>query len=351
MARKKTRPWHSAGAKYINKWLAVLAIAMALGGVFAFGFLAYLANVIQGNAAGYEPVWMIGMIPFMLVVATPITVFIAKVVYKHLDTLSRAMHDVSDGKTDIYIPTAKAGVFTELYENFNTMTAEIISVKSLRNEMVDGFSHELKTPVASINGFAKLLLEENLTEEKRRTDLGIIVKESDRLAALSKNALFLSKIDTTEIIADKKPYDLAAQIKDIIIGQELSWSEKNINIGAELPDTVYNGNADLMESLFSNLISNAIKFTPKNGDITVTLKTGAGEIVFSVADTGVGMSKDAMEHIFERYYQGDASRNAGGHGLGLAIVKRLVTLCGGTVTAESREGEGSTFIVRLPISL
>ncbi|MCL2675010.1 MAG: HAMP domain-containing histidine kinase [Firmicutes bacterium] len=349
MKDKKVKKKHSDAAKHINKWLALLAAVIAVGGVMAFGVIAYIANAANGSNGTYDPLWMVYMIPVMLVIAVPVTIFIARFVYKHFDVLSSAMSDVANGKTDAYIPTANASAFKGIYEDFNKMAAEIAGIQRLRAEIVDGFSHELKTPVASINGFAKMLLDEDLPEEKRKKYLGIIVKESDRLASLAKNNLLLSKIDAQEIVSDKKPYNLGRQIQEIAIAMETAWSEKNINLSAGLPDVIYEGDANLMESLWQNLLSNAIKFTPKNGDITIMLTRTEDDIIVSFADTGIGMSDEVTARIFERYYQGDASHTGDGHGLGLSIVKRIVRLCDGRITVQSKEGEGSTFIIILPI--
>jgi len=348
MREKKQKKKHSAAARHINKWLALLSGIIAVGGVMAFGLIAYIANAAGESAETYNPLWMVYMIPVMLAIAVPVTIFIAKSIYKHFNTLTEAMNAVANGGTDVYIPTSRASAFAGLYEDFNKMAAEITGIQKLRTEIVDGFSHELKTPVASINGFARLLLDEDLPEDKRKKYLQIIVKESDRLARLSQDNLMLSKIDAQEIVTDKKPFNLGRQIQDIAISMESAWSDKNINLSAELPDAVYEGNQNLMESLWRNLLSNAIKFTPKNGDISINLTDAKENITVTFADTGIGMSAGVKEHIFERYYQGDASHAGEGHGLGLSIVKRIVKLCGGKITVESKEGEGSAFTITLP---
>jgi signal transduction histidine kinase len=334
-------PQHSKGAKYVNKWLLFLTITIMISGVFGFGFIAWVANGF--GAKEYDPIWMIYMLPVMLVFAIPTTVFIANIIYKHFDTLSKAIKEVKP------IDTNKKTVFNELYNDFNKMVAEIESTEKLRNEMIDGFSHELKTPVSSINGFAKLLLESNLSKEKQKQYLEIIVKDSERLSYLIQNSLLLSKLDNMEIVFEKEIYNISKQIKDIIIGLELSWNAKGINISCDLPDCDYNGNANIMESLWTNLITNAIKFTPKNGDITLSLMKTEKEIIITVTDTGIGMNPETRSQVFERFYQGDKSHSGEGHGLGLAIAQRIVQICNGWITVKSKEGEGSSFIVTLPI--
>lgn len=333
---------------YVYRWFTVMSVVLMVGGVFAFGFLAWLENAVEGTLADYNPVWMIGMLPLMAFVATPINLFINRQIHRHLDTLTESMNAVANGRSGVYIPTAAASAFTDVYENFNKMAGEIEGAQRLRTEMVDNFSHELKTPIASINGFARLLQSEELGEERRREYLAIIVKESDRLAVLARETLLLSKLEAQEIVPDPQPYNLGRQIQNIAIQLESDWAGKDIELSAELPDAQFVGNANLMESVWTNLLTNAIKFTPRCGEIAVRLRDEGDRLVVTVADTGIGMSEEVQKRVFERYYQGDASHTAEGHGLGLSIVRRIVRLCGGTIAVESKEGEGSTFIVTLP---
>lgn len=337
---------HSKSGRYLIKWLTFLSIFLIIGGTFAFGLTMSLA--MHFGKGSIDPVWMVGMIPFMCIIATPINIFISKLMYRHLDTLSVSMKAVANGVKGVYIPTADAKAFADLYNDFNIMTAEIESVQMLRTEMIDGLSHELKTPVASINGFAKLLLEENLSAEKHDNYVKIIIKESERLASLAKNSLLLSKIDSQEIVTEKQCYNLTEQIKDCVISLENEWESKNIDLSADLSEMNYMGNFTLMESLWLNLINNAIKFTPDNGAINISLSEDEKSIVFKISDSGVGMSQKVIDHIFERYYQGDVSHASNGHGLGLSIALRIARLCGGNITVESIEGKGSVFTVILP---
>lgn len=346
MKKNKSSP----GSKLIAKYLIILAVVLMIGGTFAFGFIAFLANVIEGTESYYDPIWMIGMLPLMILIGTPIILFINKQIKKHLDTLSSAMKAVANGDANIYIPTADANAFTGLYEDFNKMVGEIQSVQVIRTNMIDSFSHELKTPLASITGFANLLLEDELDEAKRKKYLQIIIKETERLSILAKNSLLMSKIDAQEIIIDKKPYNLGQQIQECAISLETEWTAKNIDISAEIADVTYLGNANLMESVWLNLMSNAIKFTPKNGEIKIKMMVQNNEVIVSIADTGIGMSKEVLANIFSKYYQGDKAHAEDGHGLGLSIVKRIVTLCNGSIEVTSTEGEGSDFTIALPIN-
>ena len=347
--RRRSRKKLHAAVIQINKRLALLAGIFALGGFISFLLVVIIGYFAGGEVGEFDLIWILMAIPFMGLLVALITGLVARSIYKNLKLLTDAMNEVASGKTDVSIPIAKMSAFTGVYEDFNKMAAEIAGIQKLRHEIVDNLAHELKTPAASINGFAKILLEEqDLTEEKRKKYLTIIVKESDRIACLAKENLFLSKMDAQEIITDKEKYNLGQQIQEVAISQEPAWSKKNISLTAKLSDVFYEGNAVLMESLWQNLLSNAIKFTPNGGNITIALMTTENEITVSFKDTGIGMNIETQAKIFERYYKGDTSHASEGHGLGLSIANRIIRLCGGKITVNSKEGEGSSFTVVLP---
>ena len=202
--------------------------------------------------------------------------------------------------------------------------------------------------VTSINGFAELLLDENIPEEDKQKYLHIIADESERLAAMSSNILLLSKLESQQFIVDKKPYSLDEKIKQCAILLSKEWDRKGIDFSAELEPAIYDGNFNLMWHVWINLLSNAIKFTPEHGEIKVTLKKENEFIIVAISDTGKGMSEEEKTRIFVRYYQGDSSRSNKGLGLGLSIAQRIVDLCDGKIEVKSTINEGSTFTVHLP---
>jgi len=338
---------NSASASYFTKWFLLMTLAFVVGTAVAFAILNMARHAGTNHDIDFNPFMLIGLPIIVLIIVAPFAIFILRRFRKHFDTITKAMNDVANGETDVSIPVTD-GAFKGIYKDFNKMVAEIAGIQKLRDEITGSFSHELKTPIASITGFAKMLLEEDLPEKKRKEYLAIIVKESDRLASLTNKNLLLSKIGTQEIVIGKKPYNLGQQIQEITIAMETAWASKNINISADLPDVTYNGSANLMESLWQNLLSNAIKFTPKNGEIDITLTETDDSVTVTFADTGIGMSDEVKAKVFERFYQADTSHSGEGHGLGLSIASRIVRLCGGQVTVESKEGEGSTFTVILP---
>lgn len=318
-----------------------------MGGVLSFGLILISIRIIDGPLL-FSPVWIVGMIPLMTLVAVPVTFLIYKQLVKYLNPLIRGMERVAGGDLNTYLPTADAKDFTMIYENFNKMVGEIQSVESLRTTMLDNLSHELKTPIASINGFSKLLIEKQLPNEKQKQYLSIIAAESDRLTQMVKNILMLSKLDAQEIVSNKEEFVLDSQIQDCIIALENEWSDKNINMEADMTDAIIKNDSELTKSIWINLISNAIKFTPQGGNISVSMCVNEKSVFVTVSDNGIGMSDETKKHIFYRHYQADTAQKNNGQGLGLAIVKRAVKLCGGKISVESKENEGSKFTVELP---
>ena len=298
---------------------------------------------------------MIGVLSMLVpivVLVTLVNFLFTRFIYRYLDKISDAMQKVADGDYTVRLDAEKDQPFRELYRNFNTMAEELGGVEMLKNDFINGYAHELRTPITSINGFAEMLLNDDgtLSREEKRSYLEIIASESRRLADLAGNSLLMSKLDSQKIIPDKKPFSLDEQLRRCSILLSGQWTEKELDMTMDLDEAVYVGDYDLMQHLWINLLTNAVKYTPKGGSITVTLKNEEKFIAVSVADTGKGIPPEDRERIFDKYYQTDKSHSKRGLGLGLAICKRIVQLCNGTLEVESEVGVGSTFTVRLPKS-
>jgi signal transduction histidine kinase len=331
----------------LNRWLIMPTIIVMISSVCIYATVDFVDNYIVLGNKHYDSIRAIGMFFPMGVVMGIISYFSIKSAYRYISKLTKGINHVANGDFNIRLNPDKAGPLKEVYINFNKMGAELQSVQTLRNDFVNNFSHEFKTPITSINGFATLLLEESVSEEDKRQYLQIIANESERLASLSDSSLLLSKLESQQFIVDKKPYSLDEQIKQCAILLSKEWNKKEIEFTAELEQIQYNGSSDLMQHVWINLLANAIKFTPEYGEITVTLKKEGPFIKFAVSDTGKGMNEEEMARIFVKYYQGESSSNKG-LGLGLAIVKRIIDLCGGKIEINSAINEGSTFTVYLP---
>ena len=269
--------------------------------------------------------------------------------FRPLKLITKATRQVAQGDFSVHIPdTGRNGEMQELIRSFNLMVKELDSNEIFRKDFINNFSHEFKTPIVSIRGYAKQLRNENLTPEQKKEYIDIIIAESDRLAGMSTNVLLLSKLENQTIVTDKAPFYLDEQIRGELLLLEDFWTKKNLTLFPELEEIYYNGSAELLSHIWRNLLSNAIKFSPDGGELRVDLYRQNGEIVVKITDEGVGMDEETAKHIFDKFYQGDSSHKTEGNGLGLSIAARAATLCGGQITVHTAKNEGCTFEVRLP---
>ena len=272
----------------------------------------------------------------------------AKKILKPINQINGAMQKVAAGNFDVQLETQREDEIGELTKNFNVMVKDLGKIEVLQKDFINNMSHEMKTPISSIKGFAQLLEEADLTEEEKKEYIGIIVEESDRLLNISSNILKLSKLQNKEKLNNKKDVNIGEQIKKVILLLENKRAEKQIEINYDLPDTVINGDEELLHQVWMNLLDNAIKFTGNNGHINIEIKPKEEKALIYIKDDGIGMTDAEKRKAFERFYQVDESHGSEGSGLGLSIVKRIITLSGGEIRIESKKGKGTTFIVELP---
>lgn len=317
--------------------------------VFSILSCALVLFLAQRSGGQYDLLYALAVIPLVNVVLGLAVRIGGKKWYDRERALVEAIEQAARGDFSVRLEESEAGAWENIYRNFNKMAADLQNHRIINENFVKDFSHELKTPIASIHGFAEVLLTEKVTLEEQRMYLTIIADQSARLADLAQNTLMLSKIDSQQFIMAKNSFALDEQIKQCLILLSSQWEQKQLDFSADLLETAYTGSEELLQQVWINLFSNAIKFTPEGGRIMVTMTRQGEGVRIAVADSGSGMSAETCAHVFEKYYQGDHSRRAQGHGLGLAIVKRIVELHGGCVEVESVLGQGSTFSVYLPL--
>lgn len=329
--------------------LLTVAVMLSSGFLTAVCFAILRASRIL-SPAFFATVWM----PLIIIVVANLLsavfqiVFVPKII-RPVENLIEATDKVAKGDFSVRIPTEKvSGEMLELVESFNAMTVELGSIEIFRSDFIRNFSHEFKTPIVSMKGFAKQLKNPSLSEEERNQYCDIIISESERLTNMSSNILLLSKYENQEIVTDKKEFRLDEQLRDAILLLEKEWTKKELELELELPPVTVEQNADMLGHIWTNLIANAIKFTPQGGKISVLLMENENSVAVTVKDSGIGMTKDQISRIFDKYYQADDSRAAMGNGLGLCIAKRVSDLCGGTISVRSDKGKGSVFTVILP---
>jgi len=262
-------------------------------------------------------------------------------------TLINATHEVAKGNFDVRVPAYNKNEIDKLMKNFNTMTSELGKMEMLSSDFISNVSHEFKTPISSICGFASLLQNSGLNE-KQQEYADIIASESKRLSKLSSNILKLSKLENQDIITEKNWFSLDEQLRQCLLILEKNWNEKHINLEIILDKVDYYGNKELLGQIWINLIDNAIKYTNHDGEIIITCTKQEDNVIVSIKDSGIGMSEETQKRIFEKFYQGDKTHSSDGNGLGLSMVKRIVDMCNGTIEVDSKLSYGSIFVITLP---
>ena len=320
--------------------LFVTTLADTMGLVFNKDNIAAAAKITFGN-----------VILITLLSGTIDYIRRKRMVDRPVKIILDAAEKVMEGDFSVRIDPVKefAGEtgFNEIIKCFNKMTAELAGTETLRTDFIANVSHELKTPLAVIGNYATMLQSPGLSEAEKNEYAKAISQSSRRLAQLITNILKLNKLENQQIFPQKTEFDLGEQLCESLLQFEDVWEKKNLEIETDIEDDVrIRSDAELLSLVWNNLISNAVKFTPEGGTITVRLHTEADYVIVSVRDTGCGMKPEVGQHIFEKFYQGDTSHATQGNGLGLALVKRVMDILNGEIGVQSIYGQGSTFTVR-----
>lgn len=284
-----------------------------------------------------------------LLIGTVIALYVGKTIVRPVQNIEKAFDELSKGNFDVRVPEkGKIREIREMARHFNSMAYELSHIETLRNDFVADVSHEFKTPIAAIEGYAMLLQNDKLPREKQERYVDIILDNSHRLSTLAGNILMLSKLENRETIPDMTEYRLDEQIRQCVLMLENKWVSKQIKFDIELPKKMYYGSRSFSEQVWENILDNAVKYSHIGGCIRIKMFNVNGKIYVSIADDGIGMTDEVKKHIFEKFYQGDPSRKSDGNGLGLAMVKRIIDLFEGNIKVNSEFGKGSEFVVELP---
>ena len=264
----------------------------------------------------------------------------------------KAAEQMMTGDFSVRIPPlhgiANADGFGVIADYFNQMAQELSGTETLRTDFIANVSHELKTPLAVIQNYGTMLQQQDLPENKRLEYAKAITDASRRLANLITNILKLNKLENQQIYPKAETYDLGEQLCECLLTFESAWEDKALDIETDVEaEVMINSDGELLSLVWNNLFSNAIKFTPPHGKISLTLKAEGEFAVVQVSDTGCGISPEVGKHMFEKFYQGDTSHATQGNGLGLALVKRVMDIVGGDISVSSEVGKGSRFTVKL----
>ncbi len=332
-------------AKRIREYVSIQVTISIIASFLSILLIQFVSN---GNVLNWPVIrTSLGIIIPIAVLLGIVGAMLSRHLYKQTIDLANALEKAASGDFHAKLDNRNAGTMAKAYENFNKLEEQLKRTSKMQDDFVNTYSHEFKTPITSIKGFAEMLLEEDLSEEEKKKYFQIILKESERLTHLANTSILYTKLNSKAIVENKREYDLDEQIRNCIIIMQPQLNEKNIDLDCKLQKVKYYSNYDMMQEVWINLISNSIKYTNNNGKINISLKQMEEEIIFVIEDNGIGMSEEQVEYIFERYYQADKSKHSMGIGIGLSIVYRVLELVDGRIEVESELDKGSKFIIKL----
>lgn len=334
--------------KLLNIRLLFIMVSLAeiLGTLGVAGCLSWLSKMVLNRVIDIPDV--IWLIAFSVIIGVTVSIVINIILLRPVVRLSKAMKQVASGDFGIrLVSDSRIQEIRDSYESFNLMVRELQATETLQTDFVANVSHEFKTPINAIEGYATLLQGSEDTPQQQGYVERILLN-TQRLSTLVGNILLLSKVSNHAIPNAATTYRLDEQIRQAILLLEPRWTERNVEFDVELEEISWTGPENLMHHVWSNLIGNAIKFGPENGLIHVTLKQTEGRYLIAVDDEGQGVPEEERQRIFHKFYQLDSSHKQEGNGLGLALAKQIIDSCGGEIRVEDAPDGGSRFIVELP---
>ncbi len=354
-AKKSYKAKYALKIKQVKRSLALWVTGFVFLCLLSSSILTVLvAGIIEWSGNQLDDlstlIYLLIALAVSCLIGTIIASILSNLVTKQASILNESINKVANGDFNIELETPKNKVLKETIENFNKMVKDLKSVAMLRNDFISNFSHEFKTPIVSINGFAEVLRDnKNLSQEQREEYLQIIIDESARLSKLSQNTLLLSKLETQSSVLDKNKYFLDEQIRQIVLLLHNELANKNINIKLKLNKLPYFANENLFHHVWLNIINNALKYAKSK--ITITSVKQENQYIIKIEDDGLGVNQETLKHIFEKYYQGEnSSVSSMGNGLGLSIAQKIIHLHNGKIEAQSIYGKNMIFLIYLPLN-
>lgn len=288
------------------------------------------------------------LVAVCLLIGILVTSQLSKLFFNPIKKLRKAMDQVADGDFSVRLDgKSTSKEIMEIYSGFNLMTEELSATEILQTDFISNVSHEFKTPINAIEGYATLLQSTQNIDAVENEYIEKILFNTKRISSLVGSILLLSKLENQQISTNRTTYRLDEQIRQSIVAMEPEWEKKNIEIDAELDGVEYLGNEPMMRHVWDNLIGNAVKFTPVGGEIRIKLTKKLRKLIFTIDDTGPGLSEEAQKRVFDKFYQADNSHRQEGNGLGLALVKRILITEKGEIMVENLPDKGCRFTVTL----
>lgn len=334
--------------RLLNIRLLFILVSMAeiLGTLIVSALLSFLSKMIFKRVIEVPDV--LWLLIFSVIIGVTVSIVINIILLRPVVKLSKAMKQVAAGDFGIRLKS-NSGIqeIRDSYDSFNLMVGELEATETLQTDFVANVSHEFKTPINAIEGYATLL-QGGSDATQQQSYVERILMNTRRLSTLVGNILLLSKVSNHSIPVAKTTYRVDEQIRQAIVLLEPRWTERNVEFDVDLEEITWTGPENLMHHVWGNLIGNAIKFGPEGGLVQIHLKQTESRYVFSVTDAGPGVPEEERQRIFHKFYQLDSSHKQEGNGLGLALVKQIVDSCQGTINVENLPEGGCRFTVTLP---
>lgn len=329
-------------------------VAAAISVIFTVSISIRTKEKITDTSSRFDE-WLIatGAFLFLCFTYTVIMLIYRKYAVKNpIMRILKATEKIGSGDFSVKLPVKNKKRFRNeydvIFENINVLAQQLSGIETLRQDFVSNVSHEFKSPLSVIENSATILMKRELSEEDRLKYAKNVSDATKRLASMITNILKLNNLESQKIFTKKDKINLSEQLKEEILLFEQVWNEKNIDIDFTSEDSVIiMGDKELLSLMWSNLLSNAFKFTPENGSVCISISVDERYVYVSVKDTGEGIPEDKLQRIFEKFYQCDISHVTAGNGLGLALVKTIADIFGYEITVRSTVGTGSTFTVKL----
>lgn len=339
----------STATKFYTTFIISTAVVLLIALVTAYGLQALLLkfdviHFVDENIDGWY--WVLAFIATSAIIGLVLAFLFGQMLFKPYDKVISSMTKLSDGDFSTRIELNKYEETKSLAESFNKLAAELEKTEILRSTFINDFSHEIKTPIVSIKGLIGLLKNENLTPETRMKYLEIMEEEATRLSEMTSNTLYLSKLESQEVLTDKKFFNLSEQIRTSVLLLEKKWAEKNLSLSLDFEEYTVFGNEDMLRQVWLNLIDNAIKFSDFGKELKIEIAKEGASLSVSITNSGIPIPESDYEAIFTKFYQCDNSRATEGNGIGLSIVAHIVKLHNGEIKAKSENGL-TVFTVKL----
>lgn len=293
--------------------------------------------------------WLLAL---TIILSIVMVIFSTKYLVNPITKLTTATKSLSNGNYNVDLDITRHDELGELSHSFSRMANKLEQMDDMRKEFISNISHDIQSPLSNIKGYTNLLKSESISPEEKNNYISIINEEIIRLSTLTKQLLLLASLDRDEDILRRKSFNVGKQMKELIRNYQWQIAEKGITLEFTLPDVEINGDPSLLNTVWDNLLTNAIKYNQSNGSIEISIEEKEKSVLVTFEDTGIGMNDKEKERIFDRFYRADTARTRSveGTGLGLSIVAAIVKLHGGLIHVNSIENEGTTFVVELPVS-